>query len=308
MHHQIAIDLTTFVVGYHDLDGILHLVIACAVILVITIRVVGIHDLASSRIKTLQGDRTFACLDCDGLGTQLFQSLLAELLALHRDVLEALWGLDGEVALNRLIFSHRVVSRLLLVQIRNVNGRWHCRRHGSSPITTTRRQSRNQQQGQPPQRHRCHTRAKRLARLHTISQHAHGIAACRALRHVRVHIAILVRTYQQVVATLAVANLAVVLVIVLDHQVGLVHIATLKRNVQVLAYALGSDVLRAKARGFVGEVVLDVGQRLDAQALAAGTHAPFASGYLDRLDGFAGVVDLQDDVLQAHDASLFPWY
>ena len=200
------------------------------------------------------------------------------------------------VAIIQTVIIHRR-SRLVVVR------RHMVRRRSITTATTQRRQN---QQRQPPQRHRRHARAQRLPSLHPVRQHAHGIRPHRALRHVRIHAAVLVRAHQQVVTALAVANLAVVLVVVLDHQIGLLHITTLERDVQVLAHALGRDVLRAIPRRLVREVVLHVTQRLDAHALATGSNAPFAPGNLHGLHRLAGVVDLQDDVLQAHDASLFP--
>ena len=201
-------------------------------------------------------------------------------------------------------FHHRHVTTVGLA--RQVgDGRLVIRRYRrTTTITTTER--RQNQQRQPPQRHRRHARAQRLPSLHPVRQHAHRIRPHRALRCVRIHIAVLVRAHQQVVTAFAVANLAVVLVVVLDHQIGLLHITTLERDVQVLAHALGRDVLRAVPRRLVREVVLHVAQRLDAHALATGSNAPFAPGNLHGLHRLAGVVDLQDDVLQAHDASLFP--
>ena len=200
------------------------------------------------------------------------------------------------VAIIQTVIIHRR-SRLVVVR------RHMVRRRSITTATTQRRQN---QQRQPPQRHRRHARAQRLPSLHPVRQHAHRIRPHRALRHVRIHIAVLVRAHQQVVRALAVANLAVVLVVVLNHQIGLLHITPFKRDVQVLAHALGRDVLRAVPRRLVREVVLDIAQRLDAHALATGSNAPFAPGNLHGMHRLAGVVDLQDDVLQAHDASLFP--
>ncbi len=270
-----------------------------------------------ARVRIVAGDHQLVALRGHHLGIRDQHPILDHLYAINLHRLHTIRRADGEVA--RAFFRVQTMLAALAVQRLFVHSgvttvyqrrqildfRLVIRRHRrTTPITPTQR--RQNQERQPPQRHRRHARAQRLPSLHPVGQHAHRIRAHRAFRNVRVHIAVLVRAYQQVVCTLAVANLAVVLVIVFDHQIGLVHIAAFKRNVQVLAHALGGDVFGAVPRCLVGEVVLHVAQRLDAHALATGSNAPFAPGNLHGLHRLAGVVDLQDDVLQAHDASLFP--
>ena len=275
-------------------------------ILAQAIRVIHVSDLARGCVIARQLDLALPRLDRHRCGAQCIQLCLAHRRTSYHNARQPFGSLDREVTLDRLVFAHGILPRGHTVQIRNVNRRRDGRRRyrRTTAITTTER--RQDQQRQPPQRHRRHARAQRLPSLHPVRQHAHRIRPHRALRCVRIHIAVLVRAHQQVVRALAVANLAVVLVVVLDHQIGLLHITPFKRDVQVLAHALGRDVLRAVPRRLVREVVLHVAQRLDAHALATGSNAPFAPGNLHGLHRLAGVVDLQDDVLQAHDASLFP--
>ena len=146
--------------------------------------------------------------------------------------------------------------------------------------------------------------AQCLTGQHAIFQHAHRIGRLGAFRHIHVDIAVLVRANQQVAAALSIADLAVVLVVTLDHQIRIFHIAAFKGDEQILADALGRDVLRAKTGGLIGEVVVHIGLSQDAYRLALGTRTAFATDDLLRLDGFIRSVDAQSDVLDTHDMYL----
>ena len=305
LHHQVAAHAATLAIDHLKRDRVEHLVITRRVVLAQAGRVVQVGDLAGCRVVAGQLDVALAGRHSDRRSAQRLELGLGHRRACHHDAGQPLGRLDREVTFHRLVFAHGVLSGSSSVQVRNVDRRRN-RRRSRTTIPPPSRQRRNQQQRQPPQRHRRHARAQRLPGLHPIGQHAHRIRAHRTLRHIRVHIAVLVRAHQQVVTAFAVANLAVVLVVVLDHQVRLVHVATFKGNVQVLAHPLGRHVLRAIARGLVREVVLHVGQRLDAHALALRSRSAFAPCNAQALHGFAGTVDVDGDVLQAHDLSLFP--
>ena len=199
--------------------------------------------------------------------------------------------------------GRRIIPRV----IRCINSNHRLGRHRRSPTATTTRcspQQPNPQQRRPPEErhhHRTAFPAQSLPGLHPIPQHGHRIRRLCTLRHIRIDIAVLVRTHQHVVHAAVVTDLAVVLVVVLDHQIRLIHIAAFKRNVQVLAHPLRRDVLGAEARRLIREVIVHIGLRLDMHCLALGTHSALAPVDLAGQDGFSCVVDAEGDVLETHD-------
>ena len=200
--------------------------------------------------------------------------------------------------------GRRIVPRV----IRGIHSNHRLGRHRRSTTTATSASSCPQQphpqQRRPPEERHHHRTAftpQCLSRLHAITQHGNRVRRLCTLRNIRIDIAVLVRTHQHVVHAAVVADLAAILVIVLDHQIRLVHVATLKRNKQVLAHPLRRDVLGAEARRLIREVIVHIGLRLDMHCLALGTHSALAPVDLAGQDGFSCVVDAEGDVLETHD-------
>ena len=306
LRRQHGCRLVAIVVSQHDLQVFEQRVLCrtCRMRLA-TLEQIAVAHLARSLVVT--GHRQFIAQRREQPGSRHDGSILQELGAANRQAFHAVLALDGESGVTAFcrtggiraccqrFFVHLDITTLRLgrqaVDLRLVVRR---RRAATTP------QQGQRQQRQPPERHRRMADTQRLAGLDAFGQLAHGIGRLCTFRHKRISLAIFMRTHQQVVRALGIADRAVILVIILDHQIGLAHLAALEGDMQILADTLGRQVLGRETRGFVGEVVFDVCQRLQAQRLAAAAGTAGTAGDLVGLDGIAGVIDAQGDVFQAH--------